>query len=159
MERLESFTQSYSQAPWRKQLQFVGVFVAILVAIALVAALYLSVSARTAKAGREIQQLQGKIVTIDQEIEDLKSKLAILRSAQVMSDRARSMGYKPIKPDQTLYILIPGYSGRQPAVLAPLTQPAVINANPIPSEHTESLFVWLRRKLQALAVWLGGALP
>jgi len=38
---MDKFTQSYSQAPWRKQLQFIGLFSLILVFVALVAPLAL----------------------------------------------------------------------------------------------------------------------
>ncbi len=46
MERVYGLTQAYSQAPWRKQLQLIGIFLVVLVFFALVAGIYLSVTAR-----------------------------------------------------------------------------------------------------------------
>ena len=42
MNHLENLAQSYSQAPWRKQLQLIGLFSLFLVSVALVAGIYLS---------------------------------------------------------------------------------------------------------------------
>ena len=72
MDRLEDFAQAYSQAPWRKQLQIIGLFSLILVFGALVAGIYLNVSARAATAGRDIQSKQEEIEALDLEIEDLQ---------------------------------------------------------------------------------------
>ena len=37
MERVERYSQAYSQAPWRKQVQLLGLFLLIVVFMALVA--------------------------------------------------------------------------------------------------------------------------
>jgi len=46
---------AYKQAPWRVQRQWVGAFLLIVIGGAMIAALYLDVTARAAVAGREIQ--------------------------------------------------------------------------------------------------------
>ena len=147
MDRLESFTQTYTQAPWRKQLQIIGLFSLFLVFIALIAGIYLSVSARTATMGREIQRMQEQIDTLDQEIEDLNSDLAFILSAGEMEKRAQDLGFEPIQTDQVLYIVVPDYAGRQPAVLAPYSSRSVVSAPVVPAQYTESLFDWLKRQL------------
>ncbi|MGB2910232.1 MAG: hypothetical protein WBB55_06595, partial [Anaerolineales bacterium] len=61
-------------------MQFIGLFSLFLVFIALVAGIYLNVSARTAKVGRDIQYMKKQIETLDREIEDKQSQLAYLLS-------------------------------------------------------------------------------
>jgi hypothetical protein len=53
MDRVQSLTQAYSQAPWRKQMQIIGLFLLVLVLTALVG-IYLSVTARAAAVGRDL---------------------------------------------------------------------------------------------------------
>ena len=149
MNRLEGFAQTYSQAPWRKQLQIIGLFSLALVFIALVASIYLNVSARAATVGRDIQSMQDQIEVFDLEIEDLQSQLALILSWPTMAARAQAMGFQLVGPEDVLYLPVDGYIERQPAVLAPYTEPAIVDAPMMPLEYTESLFDWLKR--QALA--------
>ncbi len=44
---------AYRQAPWRVQRQWIGAFLLLLIGAAMIAALYLDVTARAAVAGRE----------------------------------------------------------------------------------------------------------
>ena len=147
MDHLEDLTQSYSQAPWRKQLQVVGLFLLALVLISLVAGIYLSVSARTAAIGRDIQSMQGRIELLDREIEDLHSLLAATRSSLEMESRAMQLGFQPVQGDQILYLNIPGYIERQPVVLAPAEQRILASAPVLPAQYTESLFTWAKRQI------------
>ncbi len=147
MEQLENIAQTYSQAPWRKQLQMIGLFSLLLVFIALVAGIYLNVSARTATLGREIQSMQRQILRLDQEIEDLQSQLAFMVSADAMGKRADDLGYRRVGPDEVLYVAVPGYIERQPVVLAPYSGRSVVGATVIPAEYTESLFEWVKRQV------------
>ncbi len=94
MDQIDNITQAYSQAPWRKQLQFIGLFSLILVFVALIAGIYLNVSAQTASTGRDIQYMKGQIETLDREIEDMQSQIALLLSDHVMEKRAQSMGFE-----------------------------------------------------------------
>lgn len=150
MERLEGIAQTYSQAPWRKQLQMIVLFSLALVVIALVAGIYLSVSARTAKVGRDIQSKQKRISELDLEIENLQSQYAGMMSSAEMEDRARSLGYQPVQSDQMVYLNVPGYVEQQPAILAPYSSRPVPNAPVTPSEYTESLLLWLKKKTVVL---------
>lgn len=146
MERIESFSQAYSQAPWRKQLAFLGLFLLIVVFIALIAGIYLNLSARASKAGRDVQSMQSTVLTLERSNADLKTRLGQLNSSREMEARARALGFKPVDPETTTYMLIPGYIERQPVRLAPPYQPALHSAAVIPAEYTESLFVWLERQ-------------
>lgn len=147
MDRVNSFTQAYSQAPWRKQMQIVGLFLLVLVFGALVAGIYLSVTARAAAIGREIQGLQNDVLAIKQENENLRGQLAQISSAAEMEARAQAMGFQRVNVDETLYLRVPGYTGRPSVVLAPVTREALTSAPVLPAEYTESLFDWLGRQV------------
>ncbi len=154
MERLEDFAQSYSQAPWRKQLQLIGLFSLVLVVIALVASIYLNVSARAAEVGRNIQDMQREIDDLQLEIEDLQSQLAYLKSSQVMDDRINDLGFRTVQSDQIVYISIPGYTEQPILSMAPNQVSSLTTAPVLPAEYTESLFAWLERKMAAVSIAL-----
>jgi len=147
MDQIESITQAYSQAPWRRQLQFIGLFSLLLVLIALIAGIYLNVSAKTATKGRSIQTMREEIDVLDREIEDLQSQLAVMLSSTVMENRAIALGYVPVLENHTIYLEVPGYIRRQPVVLAPFSRRSVISAPVLPPEYTESLIAWLKKQL------------
>lgn len=148
MNRVQNLTQAYSQAPWRIQMQIIGGFLLALVSIAIVAGIYLNVSARATTIGREIQGLQSDIRKLDREIADLQSQVAFLKSAAEMEKRAKEMGFRPIGMDETLFIRVPGYVERRTAVMAPAPGPVTLPPPSQPSEYTESLFAWLQRKIR-----------
>jgi hypothetical protein len=148
MDRVHSLTQAYSQAPWRKQLQIIGLFLLVLVVAALIAGIYLNVTARAATIGRDIQGKQRKLEALQRENVDLQTRLAYVTSAGEMEKRALAMGFAPIITDEALYIRVPDYVSRQPASLAPSSQPPLVSAPVLPAEYTESLFEWLGREMQ-----------
>jgi hypothetical protein len=152
MERLENFAQTYSQAPWRKQLQIIGLFLAALVFLALVAGIYLNVSARSATTGRRIQDLQKTNEEVIREIEDLRSRLALVRSSSEMQARATDMGFELVEPDQMIYLKIPGYKERQTLSLAPYSARFLAGAPAIPPEYTESLFTWIKKQVDRMVL-------
>jgi cell division protein FtsL len=147
MNHLESFAQTYAQAPWRRQLQLIGLFSLVLVSIALVAGIYLNVSAKASAVGRDIQSMQREIEVLDREIEDLQSRLAIVLSYSEMEARALKLGFAPVPAEQTVYLNIPGYTARPSVTLAPNTQRTLPSAPVMPAQYTESLFDWARRNL------------
>ena len=147
---MDKFTQSYSQAPWRKQLQFIGLFSLILVFVALVAGIYLNISARAAAVGRNIQDMQRKITVLDREIEDIQSQLALARSVEEMEKRAREMSFEPVVSEDIVYIKIDGYYEPQPVVLAPYKIHSVSSAPVVPEEYTESLINWFKRYISSV---------
>jgi hypothetical protein len=159
MNKLGTIAQSYTQAPWRRQLQLIGLFSLFLTLTALVAGIYLSVSAKAALAGRDIQNKQAEIESVDRDIEDRASRLAAILSTDAMADRARKMGFEPIQPEQIVYMKIPGYTGWNGVVLAPASPPQVVGAEVTPREYTESVFAWMRRELATNVYQLVGGTP
>lgn len=157
MDRGQQLIQAYKNAPWRRQLQVIGLFSAVVAFIAIIAGVYLNVTARAATFGREIQLYQSDIRQIEQDIEDLEAQLADLTSARFMQQRAEELGFKPVQKGRAIYLKVPGYAGRQTAVLvsdAPTTQP--LDAQ-LPPQYTESLVDWVRRLINAVGAKTGAA--
>jgi cell division protein FtsL len=148
MDGLRLIKQAYPQAPWRSQLQMLVFFLVIVVLVALVAGFYLSVSARAAAVGRDIQGMQNQLELLEQENEDLKARLANITSSGALDDRANEMEFKPLDLEEALYVKVPGYSGREPITLASTEEKPVISAEVLPDEYTESIFTWLLRYIR-----------
>lgn len=142
----EKPVQTYLQVPWRKQLRLIGLFVFGLLTTAVVASLYLTVSARIAEVGNAVRAGRREIENMDRQIAHLESRLAILLSANEMEKRAREMGFQRVKPDQVVYLVVPGYPGRPTAKLTDNSAPRRTVVTSMPPEYTESLFEWLRRQ-------------
>ncbi len=147
MNGVRQLTQAYSQAPWRKQLQILGLFLLVLVLAAVIAGIYLNVTARAATYGREILMMQSDIEELNLINADLKTRLAMVTSATEMEKRALEMGFEHLDRYEVAYLVVPGYIPRQGAVIAPPPKPTVIVAASLPADYTESLFDWLRVRL------------
>lgn len=147
MNGVRQLTQAYSQTPWRRQLQILGLFLLLVVLAALVAGIYLNVTARAGTLGREIQIMQARIEELELQNTDLETQLAIMNSASEMEKRALDMGFQPLERDDVTYIVVPGYVSRQQAVIAPPPKLETVVAASLPSDYTESLLVWLQENL------------
>jgi cell division protein FtsL len=147
MYRVENITQAYSQAPWRKQLQWIGLFMLALILVAMVAGIYLSVSAQASTAGREIQIMYSEMDEMRRNIENMESQIAYLVSNAEMEKRAEKLNFAPIAADEIFYILVPGYSKPDQITLAnpPGNTPPVTRT--ISPEYTQSLMDWLRERV------------
>lgn len=146
MNRIEHIALAYAQAPWRKQLRLVGLFSLGVVFLALLAGIYVILSANIARVGRDIQEKYDQIDEIDWQIEEMQSQLARIQSTNSMAQRAMAMGFKVVEPDEKLFLPVPGYTGRQPITMAPKTVPPVYGAVVIPSHYTETIFDWFKRQ-------------
>ena len=147
MNQVQQFTQAYSQAPWRKQLQWVGLFLLVLIVIAMVAGIYLRISAETSAIGRSIQVMYSDMEGVRRNIEDLETQLAYLDSNATMTQRAEELGFHVVTPDDILYISIPGYVRLDQATLAEPSEQNLPRVKVIAEEYTQSLFDWLRERV------------
>ena len=138
---------AYRQAPWRVQRQWVGVFLLVVIGVAMVAALYLDVTARTAVTGREIQDLRVQITNIQRENADLETQLADLTSTAAMERRALERGYRPVLPGELDYVSVPGFVTPEPAILLEATD-ATPQTDTLPAEYTESLVEWFDERIR-----------
>jgi len=146
MKTLNQLFQTYKQASWRTQLQWIGLFLIGLASFGIVSAFYVNVTAQTALAGREIAASKENILTMQHNISEMESKLATEASTQIMQERAKALGFIPANPEEFLFIFVPGYTPKPAFNLAPKAVP-----NPAPiilPEYTESLFDWFTSRGQ-----------
>jgi len=176
METIQQLTHAYEQAPWRRQMYMIGVILLILVSAAIVAGIYLNVTARAATVGRQIQEMQVRVYgyhyltndageamvpieELEQRIANLTSQLAIFSSYQVMQERVNDLNLQPIDADHIQYIEVPGYIDRQTTILAPPPEPMVVTASTIDPQFKESLFVWVADQVQKTARYFSEVRP
>ncbi|HET9910925.1 MAG TPA: hypothetical protein VFQ13_03495 [Anaerolineales bacterium] len=142
---------AYKQAPWRVQRQWIGAFLLVVIGGAMIAALYLDVTARAAVAGRRIQELRSEITTIQRENADLETQLADLTSTAVMRQRAIELGYRPVQPGELDYVAVPGFFKPEPDILL-AAEDTMPHVEVQPAEYTQSLLEWFDEQIR-----LGGA--
>ena len=177
MEQVRKLTrQAYSQAPWRSQTQWIGSFLLVVVVTALVAFIYLNTTAQAATYGRQIQEMQVKDIyypstAIDSQqsltledptfaqneelsieelliqISDLKAQIAESTSLARVEAYAEEMNMRPNDPEKTIYLGVPGYTGRQEARLAPPPHLERSVAPGVPAIYKQSLIDWLKLQI------------
>jgi hypothetical protein len=157
MENVSQIVQKVRQAHWRVQRQWIGLFLLGLVAVSMVAGIYLNITVRATLAGREIQLLQSRFIDDQRTNSDLETQLAGLTSIGSMQQRADAMGFQPAGPEDITYIVVPGYT---PKSAVDMSQPGASSQNQSLSpmllpDYTESLFDWITRTL-ASSVPAGG---
>ena len=138
---------AYKQAPWRVQRQYVGAFLLAVIGMAMIAALYLDVTARAAVAGREIQDLRFNTTTIQRANADLETQLAKMTSTTEMERRALELGYRPVKPGDLDYVPVPGFVPPEPAILLAADDIAP-HSQALPIEYTQSLIEWMDARVK-----------
>jgi hypothetical protein len=149
-------SQAFKQAPWRSQIQLVGLFLLGLVIVLLVSGIYLTISGQAAEAGLRTYNLNYDRQTLERTIADSKAQLALISSSSVMEQRAAALGFVAADPSSVVYVSVPGYTGRQTAILAPppgitQTQGAVVK-----NEYRESLWDWLFQGINRLSTSVKG---
>jgi hypothetical protein len=153
MENVSQIVQKVRQAHWRVQRQWIGLFLLGLVAVSMVAGLYLNITVRATLAGREVQLLQPTLIYNLQKNSDLETQLARLTSVESMQKRAEPLGFAPAKPEDITYVVVYGYA---PETAVNLSEPVPASQGQshksvLLPEYTESLFDWLARTLAASA--------
>lgn len=142
------YIHAYKVAPWRIQRQWIGSALLAVVALAMVATLYLIVTSRAAIAGREIQDLTFSITASQQMSGDLQTQLASLTSASSMESRALELGFRPAKPEEVEYLVVPGYAEPEPFILS-ANQHLQLSALTIAPEYNQSLLDWMDEKISS----------
>jgi cell division protein FtsL len=136
---------AHKQAPWRIQRQWIGAFLLLLIGAAMIAALYLDVTARAAVSGREIQEMRFEIASIQRANADLETQLGNLTSTAEMQRRALELGYRPVKPGELDYVPVTGFVVPEPAILL-AAEDAVLPVQSLPLEYTQSLLEWFSER-------------
>lgn len=135
--------QAYQQAPWRTQVQWIGLFLLTLIPVAVIAGVYLSISAEATAAGIKIQIQDNYKDNLREEIANLESQLAFISSSEQMHKRADVLGFEAIDPNTAQYLVIPGYTGEPAVELAP--KASADNSEPqiLKPAYTQSLWEWI----------------
>ncbi|PKN84499.1 MAG: hypothetical protein CVU45_08950, partial [Chloroflexi bacterium HGW-Chloroflexi-7] len=94
--------------------------------------------------------------TLERQIADRKARIAILTSVTVMEQRAKDMGFERISSTDAVYVMVPGYPGKQAVVLA--APPGINESNrslvlPI---YRQSIWDWLFQGINRLSESVGG---
>ena len=134
--------RAFRQAPWRTQTQAVAAWSVTLLIIAVIGGLYLAVASRAGTAGRDLQRYEAEKAELTQANDELRAKLAELRSITRLANRARELGFAPAQPDQVEYVPVKNY---------PVTVQAPPAAPPAPAAATASVGDWLARTLRQFA--------
>ena len=176
MKKTNQSTHAYSQTPWRKQTYLIGVILLFLVCAAIVAGIYLNVTARAAAVGRQIQEMQVRVYgyhyltgdagenyvpieELEQRIANLNSQLAYLTSYAMMRSRVKKLDLSYIDAFSVDYLDVPGYIDRQSASLAPPPEPVIVNASGISPEFKESLFDWVVNQVRKTTEYFSEVQP
>ena len=149
MENVSQIVQKVRQAHWRVQRQWIGLFLLGLVAVSMVAGIYLNITVRATLAGHEIQLLQSNLIDDRQGNSDLETQLAGLNSVESMRSRAKVLGFSPAEPEDITYVVVPGYT---PKIAVDMSQPGAVSQGQsqkpmLLPDYTESLFDWVTRTL------------
>lgn len=142
--------QAYKEAPWRVQVKRIAAFLSAMIAIAIVAGLYLNITAQTAAAGVEARKLEKQRDKLMRQNSDLRTQLGFMSSRVEMERRARELGYEPVNPDQLEYMVIEGYPGRDSIRLASPPSPLQTSRPLLKPDYTQSLGEWLMNKMASL---------
>jgi hypothetical protein len=118
--------------------------------LALLAGLYLNITASASIAGREIQSLDVEITANEQINADLETRIASLMANSVLEQRAKALGFQPVERVTLQYMLVPGYFPPQAPNLLPASAPnQVISQSP---EFNETLIDWAARQIKSASV-------
>lgn len=150
--------QAFQQAPWRLQLQIIGKVLVGFVLAAMVAGVYLNVTARTAAAAIETETLGITRDTLQRQVASLRTEIGIITSAREMKKRADELGFIHSGEENTHYVAIEGYSGKQTEIAAPPITQIELPASILKPSYTQSLWEWLYEQMVDLQLNNNGSL-
>jgi hypothetical protein len=143
-------TQAFRQAPWRDIRQSTGNTLLGVVALLVLAGMYLAVNARLAAAGRRVLELEDRRESLLRATSQLASQLADLTSPQRMMERAASIGFHPAHAKDLEYVVIQGYVPPAPFQAPPPIGSPVGPSGGLSPAYTETLAEWFLRTVQQL---------
>jgi hypothetical protein len=143
-------TQAFRQAPWRIARQSTGRTLLGLVALLVLAGMYLAISARLAEAGRELLQFEDRRTELIRETSVLGATLADLTTPKRMLERAASLGFHPAHAKDIEYIVIDGYVPPAGFRAPPPIGSPVTRSGGLSPAYTETLAEWLVRAVEEM---------
>lgn len=132
---------AYRQAPWRTQFQWIGIVLLGMVVVVIITGIYLNITAQAAAAGLDVQNLEYIREQTLRDIANQRSDLAHLTSDTVMYQRALEKGYQRANMQNAIYIVIPGYVGRQFQSLTPVA--STQDDSMLLPAYQQSIWDWL----------------
>ncbi|MBA4384454.1 MAG: hypothetical protein C0410_06935 [Anaerolinea sp.] len=150
------WAQAFKQAPWRGQVKSAGLFLLTLVIVIVVASIYLSISGKAAAAGLGAYRMSAERQTLERQIADRKANIAVLTSVTIMEQRAKDMGFERIKSTDAIYVMVPGYTGKQAVVLAAPPGLDETNRTLVLPIYRQSIWDWLFQGINRLSESVGG---
>jgi cell division protein FtsL len=154
MNNVTNLVKKYRQAAWRVQRQWLALILLGVALAALVAGIYLNVTARGTLAGRQVLNLEAEISDNKLANADLETKLAEASSTEKMEQHAQALGFHPATADEITYVVVPGYVPQTEINLATTDpQPIVSSIRP---EYTQTLFEWFAERIQLAGASTGG---
>ena len=138
---------AYRQAPWRRQLQAIGLSILPIVAVAVTIATYLAIGAQSAAAGLQIMDMHYEEEEILRIIANHRTRLAWMTSFSEMHKRAERLGFEKIIPENMHFMIIKGYQGAETILLA--DPPGLDNTHSSTNNefYQQSLWEWLLNTL------------
>ena len=134
----------------RIQQQWAISFIAVVAMLALLAGLYLNITATASIAGRQIQNLEVEITANEQINADLETRIATLMADSVLEQRAQALGFEPVDPKTLQYMVVPDYFPPQAINMVSTVAPSeALSALP---EFNETLIDWISEQIQAASV-------
>ena len=143
--------QAAKQAPWRIQLQRIGLFLLLLVAFSLLASIYLYLSAQITDTGVEIWRLEATREAAYYDIQSLQTELAEKSSVSLLKENADDLDFNRYVPQEVEYMVISGYYGNEPAIIGDPSQQAAAPDPMMKPAYTQSLWEWLLENLLRLS--------
>ncbi len=134
----------------RVQQQWVISFVFIIAMLALLAGLYLNITASASIAGRQIQSIEAEIIANEQVNADLETRIATLMSNAVLQQRALALGFTPIERKTLQYMVVPGYFPPQAInMVSTVSTSEILSTSP---EYTETLIDWIIKQIETASI-------
>jgi hypothetical protein len=139
--------QAFQQAPWRVQLQILGMVLLGFVTTAMVASIYLNISAQTATAAIETESLGYSRDTLQRQIASLRTEIGMITASREMRKRAEELGFLLPDAESSHYLLVDGYPGKQTKITAPPITQIELPESILKPIYTQSLWEWLYENL------------
>jgi len=135
--------QAYKTAPWRRQIQAIGLSLIPIVFLVVGVSIYLVVSAQAAAAGLEIMDMHFREEDILRQIANQRSNLAYITSFTQMQKKAQKIGFVSPETDQIHHMVINGYQGQKPVLIAPPPGDEGSPSSLVNLGYQQSLSTWL----------------
>ncbi len=121
------------------------------IVLVVIGALYLAQSARTAAAGRTLQDLEARRQELEQQNAQLRAEIAGMQSVPRLAARAEELGFHRATTDEIEYIAMPDL----PPAPAITPTPIPLAAAEEPAAYEETLGSWLTAQWERLREQIG----